>query len=418
MQMNLSASQKQKRRKPNSRPKSLVIAYVVDQYWPTISGSPVSVDAFKNEMVRMGHTVYILAPDHPGASELDSVMRNTNIIRFASFRIIVSKADRLAYPSERKNVFRVLDDINPDIIHIHNEFTLAKIAIDYARIKNMPLIMTAHTNWEELVHHYIPIAPSWFLKMFSRRYMSFFLGKADAVVVPTTLMMKLLKSYHIKKPMHIIPTGLANHDFGKHEFNLSLSRRYFVKKFPLLKNKRILLAAGRIGKEKNLVFVLSVYKKLLDEFNDIILVIVGDGPYREELEQEVRKHGLDGKVVFTGFIEKKHMRDIYSISNILLFASKVETQGLVTIEAMSCGTPVVAIGEMGTREVMNGDNGGFMVRDDQKEFLARVRQLLSDNKLYQRKSKEAIKYASQWTIGRFSEKMQALYYAVIQKVKK
>jgi 1,2-diacylglycerol 3-alpha-glucosyltransferase len=95
--------------------------------------------------------------------------------------------------------------------------------------------------------------------------------------------------------------------------------------------------------------------------------------------------------------------------DIFTFPSKTETQGLVTLESMACGTPVVAIGEMGTKEVMQGDNGGFMTEDDPQDFYQKLKALLTDQGLYKSKSQEALAYAKNWSSQAMTEKLLEVY---------
>jgi glycosyltransferase involved in cell wall biosynthesis len=385
------------------------IIYATDQYWPRISGMAVSVDAFKDQLEKMGHKVYIFAPAYPGSKEIDAVMMNQRVFRFRSYGIFFSPEDRLVYPFERKKIYNILDYIKPDIIHTHTEFSVCKIVGDYAIENKKPLIMTAHTNWEELVSLYVPFFPDWYAARYSKRRLQRTYNRADCVVVPTLLMKDLLTKYEVTKPLEIIPTGIDPNDFAGVDKKRDKKNSIWYEVYPALKGRRILLSAGRIGKEKNLPFLVDVLEKLVKDFPDILLVFVGDGPFRGTLEKMVENRGLSEYVLFTGFIVRSHMKDFFSIADIFVFASKVESQGLVTIESMLCRTPVVAIGEMGTSEIMNGDNGGYMVKNDVDEFTDKVRILLSDKKIYKEKSEEAFKYAEKWTIKKNAVKMLKLY---------
>ncbi len=385
------------------------IVYASDQYWPRISGMAVSLDAFKDELEKMGHKVYVFAPEYPGSKEIDAVMMNRRVFRFKSYKIFFSPEDRLVYPFERKKIYNILDYIKPDLIHTHTEFSVCKIIADYAMENKKPLIMTAHTNWEELVSLYVPFFPDMFAERYTKYRLQNMYNQADHVIVPTALMKDLLVKYEVSKPMDIIPTGIAPGDFTGVDKLKDKKKSIWYDVYPALKGKKILLSAGRIGKEKNLPFLVDVLEKLVKEFPDIILAFVGDGPFRDQLEKLVKARGLSDYVVFTGFIVRAHMKEWFSIASIFLFASKVESQGLVTIESMICRTPVVAIGEMGTREIMDGNNGGFMVKDDVEEFTEKVRLLLTDKKLYKKKSEEAYRYAQKWTIKKNAMKMLELY---------
>ena len=138
-------------------------------------------------------------------------------------------------------------------------------------------------------------------------------------------------------------------------------------------------------------------------------------PARDELNQYVVSKGLIEKVIFTGFIDRNRLKDFYSSANVFVFASKVETQGLVTLESMACGTPVVAIGKMGTREVMGGDSGGFMVDDDLEMFVEKTELLLNDPLVYKNKSEEALKHVERWTIHEQAIKLEKLYKNLLAK---
>jgi 1,2-diacylglycerol 3-alpha-glucosyltransferase len=390
------------------------IVFATDQYWPTISGVPVSIDTFKNELQKLGNEVYILAPDHPGASELDQKMKHNNTYRFRSFTF--NKENRLVFWTEKKSIFRTMDSIKPDIIHIQTEFTLANIAISYAKKNNIPLVMTAHTNWEDLVALYVPFLPTTIARMYCRFKMRRILNKIDIILVPTSLMEVLLNLYFVKKPIRIIPTGIDKDEFCVEKIKNNKIIDEIYNDFPKLKGHKVLLFVGRIGKEKNIPFLFEVLKNLRDK--NAYLVIIGDGPAKEELINLSKDMYLQNNIIFTGYIERKKLKAYYSIADVFVFASKVESQGLVVLESMACGTPVVAIGKMGTREVMNGDSGGYMVDDDLDEFTAKVRLLLYNDKIKKYKSKEALAHVENWTINLMSEKLNKLYISMINHSKK
>lgn len=392
------------------------IAFVTDQYWPTISGMSVSIDSFRKEFEKTGHQVYILAPDYPDAESFDQKTNSDHIYRFRSHNLFFTDENRLVYVFERKNVFKVLNSIKPDIIHVHTEFVMGNIAAVYAKKHHVPLIMTAHTNWEELIHHYLPFIPIHLARFYCRNKLHRFFNRGDVVIVPTSLMELLLDLYFIKTPKRVIPTGINKSDFEnistKDESRLSLSKIY-----PYLKDKKILFFAGRIGKEKNISFLIDVLKDVLPQNPNTVLVIAGDGPAKDELMTYASDKKLGESVLFTGFIPRQRLKEFYSAADIFVFASKVESQGMVILESMACGTPVVAIGKMGTREVMGGDIGGYMVDDDIEMFVEKVHLLLNDPNDYKIKSKEALRHVDKWTINLTADKVIKLYQSLSAKIK-
>jgi 1,2-diacylglycerol 3-alpha-glucosyltransferase len=390
------------------------IVYVSDQYWPVISGVSVSIDVFRNELTKMGHTVILLTPDYPDSAEVDKRMNVQNLYRFKSYKLSFNVENRLVYKSQKKNIFNVLQSFKPDIIHVHTEFVLGDIAATYAKRYRIPLVMTSHTNWEELINYYIPFMPAGFARIYCRWHMRRSFVKADTVVVPTSLMGVLLKLYLIKRPIRVIPTGIERDEFilegTKEESYLRLLECY-----PQLFNKKILFFAGRIGKEKNITFLLDVLKQLLPKTPNILLIISGDGPALPEIKEYAKKTGVIENVIFTGYIERHDLKAFYNAADVFVFASKVESQGMVVLESMACGTPVVAIGEMGTREVMGGDFGGFMVDDELESFTEMVDLLLNNAFIHKLKSDEALQHISKWTIQAQAVKMIKLYQLLQKK---
>jgi glycosyltransferase involved in cell wall biosynthesis len=384
------------------------IVYATDQYWPSISGVSVSIDSFKRELEALGHSVFLFVPDYPGAYELDKKRGKRNIFRFKSYTLFFNDENRLVYRREKKNAFQVLDSLKPDVIHVHTEFTMGKIASSYARKHNIPLVITAHTNWEELIHLYVPFIPTTLARLYCRHRMRKRYNKANMVVVPTSLMELLLNLYFVHTPIRIIPTGV-NRDELEDPANERSPCLKFFESIPDLKDKKVLLFVGRLGKEKNVPFLFDVLQKLLAENENIKLIISGDGPARKELEECARNKQLQDHVIFSGFIRRKELKHLYLLADVLVFASKVESQGLVPIEAMTFGIPVVAIGKMGTREVMGGDNGGFMVDDDIDLFVEKVSLLLNQPELHKQKALEALHHAEKWTMPIQVDKMLYLY---------
>lgn len=176
-----------------------------------------------------------------------------------------------------------------------------------------------------------------------------------------------------------------------------------------------MLFLGRIGKEKNLMVLPQVLSSVRKKVPSAHLLMVGDGPYKGELMSHFASMGLGENVTFTGYLDGDLKRSAFTIADVFVFPSITETQGLVTAEAMMCGTPVVAVGEMGTIDVMGGDNGGFMVPNDPRALVERVVGLLSDGTLWESKSREATKRAELFSTEASASKMISLYERVVSR---
>ena len=145
---------------------------------------------------------------------------------------------------------------------------------------------------------------------------------------------------------------------------------------------------------------------------DVALLFAGDGPARQHIETLSMRSGMSDSCAFMGYVGRSELPLVYASADVFVLPSKTETQGLCTIEAMGTGLPVVAIGEMGTLDVMRGDNGGFMVPSDEGAFAAAVLSLLDDADLRERKSAEARAWSKQYSISATTDRLERLYKVV------
>jgi glycosyltransferase involved in cell wall biosynthesis len=404
------------------------IAMFTDAYWPRINGVTVSVDSFSLALVRAGHEVMIVCSEYPvnsmaekidgGAlprksAEEESLRKRLQLLRVPSRSVFFSPEDRAAKLSKRGWVEERLDAFSPEVVHVNTEFLIAGFGFGYAKKRGIPAVYTFHTIWEDYAVNYFPYIPEGLLRRIVWVWQRGLLKKADLVIVPTAQIGELIQKYQVQKETRRLPTGIDPALFRHGKKELNEFRALLEEKFPAAKEKRILLFAGRVSKEKNISFIIKMIPELLEKCPDLVLVIAGNGPYLEYYKDEAQRCGAGSACIFTGYLEREELSLTYGVSHIFLLPSLTETQGLVTIEAMLSGVPVVAIGALGTVQVMGGDNGGFMVRNDSDEFRDRVLDLLRDGDLYRRKSEEARRHAQNWTIDSLAGKLADIYREAI-----
>jgi glycosyltransferase involved in cell wall biosynthesis len=365
----------------------------------------------------------IICPFYPESSVVERISDSTEpkksdplepvIIRVPSTPFIISKEDRVAKFYKLFWVSKQIESFSPDIIHINTEFVIAEFGFQYARQHKLPIIFTFHTLWEDYVANYIPLVPTFLMRFIIRRIFKFILRRSDLIIVPTQQIKDVVKKYKVKKEVRLLPTGIDPLIFTHEKTEVDLFKKMMIKKYPQLQDRRILLFAGRIAKEKNIDFLLSIAPSIIKKHPEVIFLLAGNGPDLMYFEEECVSLNIVDYCIFTGYLAREDLALTYGMSDIFVFPSLTETQGLVTIEAMLSGLPVVAIGEMGTIMVMNGDNGGFMVHNDPDEFSKRILELLEDEGLYRRKSEEAKNYAQRWTIDSMTIELENIYrYAV------
>jgi len=397
-----------------------------DAYWPRVNGVTVSVDSYSHALIKAGHEVLVICSSYPEGMDGTSSIQfdreaggeGPKIVRVPSMPALITKEDRLAKLTKWHWVFRQVESFNPEIIHINTEFVIAEIGFLYGLAHNLPVIYTFHTMWEDYSPNYFPMFPPFFIKFVARSVMKVVLFRSYRVIVPTRQIDEVVHNYSPRTKTFLLPTGIEPELFDHTDEEGEIFREKMEKSFPKLKGKRILLFAGRIAKEKNLGFLLNILPEILKKHPDVVLLFAGSGPDLDYFKEEAKKKGLDDNCEFSGYVERKDLALIYRISEVFLFPSLTDTQGLVTLEAMFSGTPVVAIGALGTLMVMGGDNGGFMVKNDENEFTERVLALLGDRDLRSRKSKEARLHARSWSIEELTKKLTDIYKATAEAYRK
>ena len=408
------------------------IVMFTDAYWPRVNGVTVSVDSYSRALIKAGHKVLVVCSSYPKDLNVPSSFLETRedkdgpkIVRVPSMPAFVTKEDRIAKFTKWFWVFRQVEDFDPNIIHINTEVMIAEFGFLYARSHNLPAIYTFHTMWEDYGPNYFPMFPSFIVKWWIRGVLKNILNRSYRVIVPTPQIEEVVHKYKPYTKTFLLPTGIEPGLFEHDAEESAIFREKMEERFPRLLGKRILLFAGRIAKEKNLGFLLKILPEILKKHPDVTLLFAGNGPDLDYYEEEAKKAGVEENCVFTGYLERVDLALTYTISDVFVFPSLTDTQGLVTLESMVSGTPVVGIGALGTLMVMGGDNGGFMIKYDASqagvstesrvhdEFTARVLDLLEDPKLHHRKSQEAKDHARAWSIDELTEKLIGIYRTTV-----
>lgn len=321
------------------------IGIFTDSYRPYTSGVVRSIELFSREYLAKGHEVYIFGPDYP----LLHPPKEEGVFRF--FSVPAPSMPEFSLPIPLSLQFGpLIKKLNLDLIHVHSPFLLGNLGARAARRLKLPLVFTFHTLYDQYVH-YLPFnenATRAIVQQIGRD----FCNRCNLVVAPSALVASYLNNIGVVVPVIKVPTGI---DLGEFE---NLNPNWLKENFSVEKNKRVLLFVGRLGKEKNLSFLLKAFEIVLHRHPDTVLVLTGSGPEESSLRQEARKLGLKDKVIFTGALPRSLVVHCYASADLFVFPSVTDTQGLVIGEAKAAGLPVVAIRAFGPAEmVMHGDDG-------------------------------------------------------------
>jgi glycosyltransferase involved in cell wall biosynthesis len=214
--------------------------------------------------------------------------------------------------------------------------------VRWARKHGLPCVETYHTLFEEYFHHYLPFLPKAWLAAAARMISRKECDGVSAVIAPSSAMKDTLEAYGVASSIHVIPTGLKPAEFADCDGPAFRARHGIAPERP------VMAYVGRVPFEKNLDFLLRVTEQVRPRLPDALLVIAGEGPARVALERSVAKRGLAAHVKFVGYLERRtELPACYCAADAFVFASKTKTQGLVLLEAMALGVPVVGLAVIG-----------------------------------------------------------------------
>jgi 1,2-diacylglycerol 3-alpha-glucosyltransferase len=326
------------------------ICMMTNTYLPHVGGVARSVSTFAEEYQRQGHEVLVVAPTFEGkappARQEAFVERVPAIEKFngSEFSVRLPLAAAL---SDR------LDAFAADIMHAHHPFLLGDTALRVATNKNVPIIFTHHTRYEDYTH-YMPMASD-ALTQVAKELPTHFANMCDGVIAPSESIARLLKRRGVKAPMTVVPTGIDVKAFAAAEGAL------FRKKFKIPAGAFVVGHIGRLAKEKNLGFLGEGVVRFIKRAKDARFLVVGDGPAKDELKALFDQHGVGDRLILAGKHTGKVLREAYRAMDVFAFSSMSETQGMVVAEAMAAGLPVVALNAPGVREVVVDGKNGFLL---------------------------------------------------------
>ncbi len=378
------------------------VALFSNSYLPYLSGITLSIKTLKDELRHLGHTAYVIGPWYPGLVETDPrVLRLPSLpATYPGYRFVVPYS-----PS----VFSALKKERIELIHAHQPFGVGLAALFLARRMKIPFVYSFHTLFSRYVHH-APLIPQRLAKWAVANYLSYFCQQADAVIVPSEMVRRLLVARKVKKPIEVIPTGIKLRKIKRRK-EIGDQRSNIRKKHQIPPDAKILLYSGRLSEEKNVPFLLQAFSLIRGQETNLYFILVGGGPK----EKEYRALIQDSRVIFTGQVPHAEVLDYYLASDLFIYASITETQGLVLTEAKACGLPVVALFGGGIPDVIESGIDGYVVRRDQKAFVEHVLRLLEDENLRRHMSIKAEEDAhSRFSSVVVAKRIESVYNSLIK----
>ncbi len=382
------------------------ILYVSDVYFPRVNGVSTSIRTFRRELQAIGHEVIVVAPEYP----LPAPAEEAGIVRIAARGVPFDPEDRLMRSRPLRELAARLGTHAFDLVHIQTPFAAHYAGLRIARELGVPCVATYHTFFEEYLHHYVPFAP---------RAARGARGPAgcpppghpvDALVVPSRAMLSTLTAYGVRSPMTILPTGISFGEFAGGD-GAAFRRRHGIPA-----DRPVLVHIGRLAFEKNIDFLLRTLERVRLRHPDVLLLIAGEGPALPHLKRIAQRLRLEANVQFVGYLDRANaLLDCFRAGDVFVFASRTETQGLVLLEAMALGVPVVAIAEMGAIDILEAGEGALVAPPDEQAFAGAVCLLLDSPSLRWRLGAEGRRFAANWDAAPQAQRLVDFYAGVLRK---
>ncbi len=376
------------------------ILMLSDVYFPRVNGVSTSIQTFRCELGRLGHEVWVVAPEYGLPAEEEE-----GVSRVPSRQVLFDPEDRMMRSGPLGRRLRALNGRGFDLVHVQTPFVAHYAGLRLARHWGVPCVETYHTFFEEYLFHYLPVLPksAWraVARLFSRRQCN----RLHGLVVPSRAMREVLERYGVRTTMRVIPTGMPLDAFQEGD------REAFRVRHGIAVDQPTLVFVGRVAFEKNIEFLLEVVRALKQTSHpDIVLIVAGEGPAEGRLHRLAGELGVRDNLRFVGYLTRgTDLASCYQAGEAFVFASRTETQGLVLLEAMSLGVPVVSTAVMGTRDILAAGKGALVAEEEVSDFAGQVRRVLDDAALRRRLSQEAREYARHWTAEGPAQALLAFY---------
>ncbi|MCW8917830.1 MAG: glycosyltransferase [Gammaproteobacteria bacterium] len=379
------------------------ILLLTNTFSPHVGGVARSVEAFRAQYRQRGHRVLVVAPEFSGMPAHEE-----GVIRIPAIRNFNATEFSVALPLHPRLSAR-LDNFRPDIVHSQHPFLLGMTALRIARSRLLPLVFTHHTLYEQYTHYVPGDSPA--LKRFAIALATRYANLTDKVFAPSESLRALLQERGVTTPIAVVPTGITLHHFAQGD------GRAFRRQLGIPEEAFVAGHLGRLAPEKNLEFLARALAAFATTHPQAHLLIIGSGPAQEVLRQIVEQAGVATRLHIVGILQQQPLADALHAMDLFAFASQSETQGIVLIEAMAAGLPVVALDGGGTREVVrDGVNGRLLPEATPETFSAALQWVVTLPPERRRAlTRVALKTAAAFSMPRCADKALAGYAMLTEK---
>jgi len=380
------------------------ICMFTNTYLPHVGGVARSVAIFAEDLCRLGHRVLVIAPTF--AEDTGSEEQPYEVLRVPAIQNFNGSDFSLRIPSPFI-INDKIDQFTPDVLHSHHPSLLGDAAIRAALTRELPLVFTHHTLYEQYTH-YVPL-DSETLQRFVIELSTEYANLCAKVVAPSLSVARLLRKRGVETAIEEIPTGVDTRFFSEGQ------GEKFRQTHGIPQDVLVIGHLGRLAPEKNLTYLAEAVALFLESNREAFFVVAGSGPSETEIKRIFADRSLSEQLLMVGTVTGQDLANVYQAMDLFVFSSKSETQGMVLTEAMATGTPVIALDASGVREVVEDARNGCLLSANasRRSFVQAIREFTEDPTRAEEWQREALKTAKRFSRERSADRLVHLYQSIL-----
>ena len=374
------------------------IAFFTETFLPKVDGIVTRLTKTIDNLVQKGDEVVVFCPEG-----CPTEYKGAKIIGVAAMPLPLYPELKLGLPGPA--VSDALENFKPDLIHVVNPAVLGLGGIWLAKSNNIPLIASYHTHLPKYLEHYgMGMLEPLLWELLKAAH-----NQALLNLCTSTAMVEELESKGIKRTA-LWQRGVDTETF-KPKFRSQKMRNKLLGKYP--DKNSLLIYVGRLSAEKQIERI----KPVLEEIPDACLALVGDGPYRNQLEKIFENTQTN----FIGYLSGEELASAYASGDIFLFPSSTETLGLVLLEAMAAGCPVIGANKGGIPDIINDGVNGCLYDPDgvdqgKSSLIEATKKILNNNTKKENMRIEARNESEKWNWSQATLQLKKYYEETLKEV--
>ena len=378
------------------------IGIFTNHYLPVVNGVVISIKTLKENLEKKGNEVYIFCAEDQFFNPKTQISRKD--FSYKAIRIYHNHSIPITFPSFD---FQIAKKMNLDIIHSQHTVFVGKHAVKIANRLKIPIVFTYNSQYNAYLKYLPQIMHGNITNTIFLQLTKSYLEKCDGIIVPSKGLKEEIIKMKVKKEVAVIP---GNVDIKRFQIQRDVKLR---KELGYTKDDIVLITVSRLSKEKNVSFLIEIFKKLYEKNKNYKLLIIGDGPERLTLEKEAKKY--QDSIKFVGEISYTQIPQYYKVGDIFVYTSLFDTQGLVLIEAASSSLPIITLRNIGTSDFIQNNVNGYILPEVEDDFVNAIEKVVQNKDIRDKFVNYNNKYINSYTDN--SDKILKFYKEVIDRYK-